>query len=866
MNRRMRSWLIGSLTMACIVGAVGICANTQEVNETSLQSVEVDQRVDKGNYERVSVHDPSIIKADGVYYVFGSHIAVGKSTDLMNWTSISNEYTTPGNVIYDDLSNNLKESFAWAGENDADCLNGYAVWAPDIFWNADYKNADGSKGAYMLYYCTSSTYKRSCIGYAVSENVEGPYTYVDTIVYSGFTKEECYDTNSKINTQYLNTNLGELLKNDTLKEANEKWFNADGSYNTDYAPNAIDPNLFYDKEGKLWMSYGSWSGGIYVLEVDKETGVPIYPKEDGMTKDGNQIDRYFGTQIAGGHTISGEGPYIIYNKENDYYYLFMSYASLTADGGYNMRLFRSKNPDGPYVDAAGNNASLPGKVDNNAYGVKLIGNYEWSSSEVGYKAAGHNSAFIDEDEQMYLIYHTRFNGGTELHQVRVHQMVMNSEGWPVVIPYEYSGDTVEQAGYDLEEIIGKYEWINHRTDSGSDMIETKMITLNKDYTVSGAVEGTWTMTQGSSQMSLTVNGVTYYGVFEQTYNESSPREAVMTFSVVGSNNTCIWGSQLKATDDEMVEYDAKRIEGSIAKETKLHLSLPTSGNYGSTITWTSGNEKVIDSKGIVTRQKEDEVVTLSATIQYGKATLIKEIEVKVIGIGEEVKNLTKQAKYCFDFDHLGEEGIKSTGLKEGIAVLVGNTEIHESSEHEKVVHITNKAHAIKENYVALPQDTFEGITEGYTIGMWVKLDKSDANYWEHSALFEANAGGQDQYPVTRIGANLYGRINANGKWGDVTLLNGALEDDTWHYVAYSVSKDGIVVCLDGQEVGSIKTPLEKCFENNFLAQMTDVRVGSGNIWGDADLACAAFDRISIYDSPLSIAELIALYHQESKIK
>ena len=30
-----------------------------------------------------SVHDPSVIKTDGTYYVFGSHLASAKSKDLM---------------------------------------------------------------------------------------------------------------------------------------------------------------------------------------------------------------------------------------------------------------------------------------------------------------------------------------------------------------------------------------------------------------------------------------------------------------------------------------------------------------------------------------------------------------------------------------------------------------------------------------------------------------------------------------------------------------------------------------------------------------------------------------------------------------
>ena len=41
---------------------------------------------------RVSVHDPSITKSsDGIYYVYGSHTAAAKSTDLVNWTKLSND-------------------------------------------------------------------------------------------------------------------------------------------------------------------------------------------------------------------------------------------------------------------------------------------------------------------------------------------------------------------------------------------------------------------------------------------------------------------------------------------------------------------------------------------------------------------------------------------------------------------------------------------------------------------------------------------------------------------------------------------------------------------------------------------------------
>ena len=56
------------------------------------------------------------------------------------------------------------------------------------------------------------------------------------------------------------------------------------------------------------------------------------------------------------------------------------------------------------------------------------------------------------------------------------------------------------------------------------------------------------------------------------------------------------------------------------REVASNLTLPTSGKYGSTITWTSSNESVIQTDGTVTRPeagKPDIDVTLEATISLG---------------------------------------------------------------------------------------------------------------------------------------------------------------------------------------------------------------------------------------------------------
>src|SRR5262245_49109291 len=44
-------------------------------------------------FANASVHDPSVIRVGGDYYVFGSHLAAARSSDLMNWTLVADGVT-----------------------------------------------------------------------------------------------------------------------------------------------------------------------------------------------------------------------------------------------------------------------------------------------------------------------------------------------------------------------------------------------------------------------------------------------------------------------------------------------------------------------------------------------------------------------------------------------------------------------------------------------------------------------------------------------------------------------------------------------------------------------------------------------------
>lgn len=66
-----------------------------------------------------------------------------------------------------------------------------------------------------------------------------------------------------------------------------------------------------------------------------------------------------------------------------------------------------------------------------------MGNYLFPSLKTAYMAPGHNSAIKDEDGKYYLVYHQRFDNGSEYHEPRVHQMFLNQDGWFVAAAFAF---------------------------------------------------------------------------------------------------------------------------------------------------------------------------------------------------------------------------------------------------------------------------------------------------------------------------------------------------------------------------------------------------------------------------------------------
>lgn len=628
------------------------------VTDADLQAVYSARQYNK----RVVCHDPSIVidditnPASPTYYIYGSHLGRGKTTAAENyqeWTvfKAGEENATATNSLFCNLSGtlvNYADAYATHAVTSVKDHAGKTVtfgnfdahgwqkkgntvkgmqWAPDVIYNKTMKK-------WCMYMSLNGDNWASSIVCFTSDNVEGPWKYQGPVVFSGFLGKYAHNGYAAAD-DWKNTDFTIATGETSLPErynVGDKW----GSF----WPNCIDPCVFYDDQDNLWMSYGSWSGGIFLLRLDKSNGLRdytyTYPYEvngkaatAAAASANTTSDPYFGKKIAGGYYVSGEASYV--EKIGSYYFLFMSYGGLVSTGGYQMRVFRSDNPEGPYVDCNGTSAVFnrylmnysATAVDNR--GVLLFGGYKWDPMSGAEIAQGHNSAFTDKEGRSFVVYHSRFTNKGEGHEVRVHQLFLNDEGWIMAAPFEFDGETITnndiatKASIADTEIAGDYQFLRHEYGQNTEAkaYETPVnFRLNADGTISGAENGTWERTAGTDYIALTIDDVVYRGVLvRQTIDYTNiPAIAIAALSSSSGSTTLgqksytkqqeVWA--VKADAKAAIKYTANKInlpfdDGTVLEETPV---LPTEGKLGTNISWKSSDESILTSDGKVKGQGE----------------------------------------------------------------------------------------------------------------------------------------------------------------------------------------------------------------------------------------------------------------------
>ncbi len=556
----------------------------------------------------VTVHDPSVIKDGSSYWVFGSHMAAAHSTDLMNWTQVDSSPTASPLINNGTPQTEFAEGLAYASAT--------TFWAPDVA-----KLADGN---FYYYYCMcQGSSPQSALGIAVAGAVGGPY----------------------VNDGLLLKSLG---SSPTVSP-----------YDAATMPNVVDPNVFYDHTGRLWLMYGSYSGGIFILELENNTASASFgrPKTAGS----------YGRKITGGNHARIEGSYVLYSPQTSFYYLFLSFGGLGAeDGTYNMRVFRSPNPDGPYVDASGFDiTNLTGSITDDSliapYGVKLLGNIQFltapgdkTTTSTGYVCPGHNSAYHDAASGKYfLFFHTRFpsttNPPNQGHQVRVHQLYLNTDGWFVAAPHRYAGETL--APTVRASLLGDFKVIVQgkampkTTTSGTTATipinNSAVVVFHDDGTITGTHTGTWTLS-GNHDATIVLGGVTYNGVYSTQWDNDN-KAWVPCFSALSSGSTAattgvsLLGSKVSATPvapaiarqpasqtvaaGGTVVFDPG-ITGTFAPDIRWYKDgVAIAGATGGTLTLTNVTSAAAGSYRVEAVNAAGSITSATATITVGPAEL-----------------------------------------------------------------------------------------------------------------------------------------------------------------------------------------------------------------------------------------------------
>lgn len=356
-------------------------------------------------------------------------------------------------------------------------VGGDSIWAPDIV----------KVGNEYRLYCSNSSFgvRQSAIFLAVSDKPEGPFEPKGIVV----------KTSEKENSPV----------------------------------NAIDANIVEDvRTGKQYMTYGSFWGGIRILELDKQTG---YAKEEGLGKSIACRPRYVSSAI--------EGPYIVYNEETDYYYLFVSYGSLNSD--YNIRVGRSKEILGPYVDVNGREMTDIEDYDNEV-GLMIACGYHFEG-EQSYMGPGHNSVLHDKDGRWYLVCHIRehcFWHG-EPSKMNIYQMYWTPDGWPVISPEVYAGEKMQDL--DMKLVCGRYNRIKMIKTTPQGVLNSFPMDLFEDGRMNmGLTHGNWKMLDENT-MSIT------YGRTEEIVKVAPAwdwerNEPTIIFTGKDERGICVFGKRV----------------------------------------------------------------------------------------------------------------------------------------------------------------------------------------------------------------------------------------------------------------------------------------------------------------------------------
>ncbi len=173
--------------------------------------------------------------------------------------------------------------------------------------------------------------------------------------------------------------------------------------------NDIDPCVFEDAAGALWLSYGSFVSGVKLIQLDPTTGLASTTNPTTYNISSN-----------------GEASYITFH--NGYYYLWVNWDSCCqgSQSRYNIRMGRSQSVTGPYLDKAGKDMMQGG-------GTLFLGSVTDNNTgrppddEVG---PGHVGLLHDTDGDWLTTHYEWARDKAGATTVNFQKFAWDLDGWP----------------------------------------------------------------------------------------------------------------------------------------------------------------------------------------------------------------------------------------------------------------------------------------------------------------------------------------------------------------------------------------------------------------------------------------------------
>lgn len=301
----------------------------------------------------LAVHDPALIKSGDFYYLFCTGGFRGQGIVPIRKSRDLRHWERDG-FAFDRLP-------AWVADEIPKARN---AWAPDISHFA---------GKYHLYYSLSS--------FGVNDSAIALATNV---------------TLDRGDPRYQWIDAGMVLRSRGGAD--------------DF--NAIDPNLVIEDEQNIWLSWGSFWGGIMMRRVDPRFGT--------LSTTDTTLHKLASRPRSSPHeTLPSQGaieaPTII--RHGDHWYLFASFdfCCRGAKSNYKVAVGRSHSITGPYMDRAG-------KAMSDGGGTIIV-----EAATNLWRGAGHQDVISDQGGD-YLVFHAY---SAETGESRLQISTIEWEGdWP----------------------------------------------------------------------------------------------------------------------------------------------------------------------------------------------------------------------------------------------------------------------------------------------------------------------------------------------------------------------------------------------------------------------------------------------------